>query len=393
MRHLKVDRDWLRETLLQLISIPSPVGLTDAVVRYTAHKLDELEVPYELTRRGAIRATLAGRARVPARAVVAHLDTLGAMVRELKPNGRLGIVPIGSWSARFAEGGRVSVYKDEGFVRGTVLPLRASGHAFGDGVDELAIGWDHVEVRVDEPVYSAGDLDRAGIHVGDFIAFDPNPEVLDNGYICSRHLDDKAAVASILAAVKAVKDAGVELPIGCHPLFTITEEVGSGSSAALHGDVSEMVSHDIAIAAPGQNTSEHCVSVCIQDSSGPFDWHLTHRLLELCRDHGVAHRRDVYRYYRSDSASAVEAGNDIRTALVGFGADASHGQERAHLDGICAMSELTALYMQSEPVSQRDTVPLGPIEGFTKQLSPHDMRGAQGQHIPAPEEFMEEDDD
>ena len=195
MRHLKVDRDWLRETLLQLISIPSPVGLTDAVVRYTAHKLDELEVPYELTRRGAIRATLAGRARVPARAVVAHLDTLGAMVRELKPNGRLGIVPIGSWSARFAEGGRVSVYKDEGFVRGTVLPLRASGHAFGDGVDELAIGWDHVEVRVDEPVYSAGDLDRAGIHVGDFIAFDPNPEVLDNGYICSRHLDDKAAMS------------------------------------------------------------------------------------------------------------------------------------------------------------------------------------------------------
>jgi putative aminopeptidase FrvX len=26
----------------------------------------------------------------------------------------------------------------------------------------------------------------------------------------------------------------------------------------------------------------------------------------------------------------VEAGNDIRTALIGFGADASHAQERTH---------------------------------------------------------------
>ena len=202
-----------------------------------------------------------------------------------------------------------------------------------------------------------------------------------------------AAVASLLAAVKAVVDAGVELPIECHPLFTITEEVGSGSSAALHGDISEMVSHDIAISAPGQNTSEHCVSIAIQDSSGPFDWHLTHKLLDICAEHGIPHRRDVYRYYRSDSASAVEAGNDIRTALVGFGADASHGQERAHMDGICAMAELTALYVQSEPVSRRDVVPLGPIDGFTRQLTPHDMRGAQGQHIPAPEEFLEDTDE
>jgi hypothetical protein len=102
---LAIDYAYLEETLLQLLAIPSPVGLTDAAVRYTAGRFEALGVPYEITRRGAIRATLKGQASQPARAVVAHLDTLGAMVKSLKPNGRLEIVPIGHWSARFAEGG------------------------------------------------------------------------------------------------------------------------------------------------------------------------------------------------------------------------------------------------------------------------------------------------
>lgn len=387
MKRLHIDRDWLRDTMLQLLAIPSPVGLTDAVVHYTAGRFDEMGLPYELTRRGAIRATLDGRLAEPARAVVAHLDTLGAMVSELKCNGRLAIVPIGHWSARFAEGGRVTVYTDAGHVRGTVLPVRASGHAFGDGVDTLPVGWEHVEVRVDEDAHDDAELGAAGFHVGDFISFDTNPEVLPNGYVTARHLDDKAAVAALLAACRAVVVAGVELPMSCHPLLTITEEVGSGASAALHGHVSEMVSHDIGIAAPGQNSDEHCVTICVQDSTGPFDYHLTRRLIDIACEHAVPHRRDVYRYYRSDSASAVEAGNDIRTALVGFGGDASHGYERSHMDGICAMAELMALYMQSEPVAARDCRTMGPIEGFTTQIAPEDMRTPTPQ-LPDPGEFL-----
>lgn len=139
-----IDYAYLEETLLQLLAIPSPVGLTDAAVRYTAGRLEALGIPYEITRRGAIRATLRGQASQPARAVVAHLDTLGAMVRALKPNGRLEIVPIGHWSARFAEGGRLTVFTDHGQVRGTCLPLKTSGHAFGDEVDAQPIGWEQV---------------------------------------------------------------------------------------------------------------------------------------------------------------------------------------------------------------------------------------------------------
>jgi peptidase M42 family hydrolase len=383
-----LDESYLEETLLQLLAIPSPVGLTDAVVRYTAGRLDALGIPYEITRRGAIRATLRGRERRPARAIVAHLDTLGAMVRELKGNGRVGVVPIGSWSSRFAEGARLTLFTDQGQMRGTCLPLKTSGHAFGDAIDTQPSSWDHVEVRLDHPLASEADLQAAGVRVGDWMAFDPQPELQPGGYINARYLDDKAAVAVLLTACKALRDSGAELPVDAHPLFTITEEVGSGSSAALHGDIAEMVSLDIAIAAPGQATDERAVTICLQDQSGPFDYHLSHKLIGLAQSFGIEHRRDVFRFYRSDSAAAVEAGNDIRTALIGFGADASHAQERTHFDSLRALGQLSMAYLMSEPVAARDRKSMGSLEGFTEQLKPVDMQVATTP-LPDPQDFLE----
>lgn len=383
-----IDQAFFEETLLQLMSIPSPVGLTDGVVRYAGARLDAIGVPYEVTRRGAIRATLRGRARKPARAIVTHLDTLGAMVQAIKPNGRLAVVPIGHWSARFAEGGRLTIFTDTQQLRGTCLPLKTSGHAFGDEIDRQPVGWEHVEVRVDTPATTAEELIAAGINVGDWLAFDPNLEIQPNGYLTSRYLDDKAAVAALLSACKAIVDAGIEPPVDVHPLFTITEEVGSGASAALHGDIAEMVSLDIAIAAPGQNTSEHCATICMQDMSGPFDFHLTRKLIALADANGIPYRRDVFRFYRSDSAAAVEAGNDIRTALIGFGADASHAYERTHWDALQALAHLSAAYMLSDPVARRDQRSMGTLEGFTEQLAPADMQ-VPVTTLPDPEQFLE----
>jgi peptidase M42 family hydrolase len=301
------------------------------------------------------------------RAVVAHLDTLGAIVKSLKPNGRLELVPVGHWSSRFAEGERVTVFTDAGARRGTVLPLKASGHTYGDEIDTQPVSWQQVEVRIDEFVDGADDLLSLGIHIGDFVAFDPRFERSLSGYLVSRHLDDKAGVACLLGAAKAIQAAQITLPLDCHLLFTISEEVGSGASAVLHGDVAEMVAIDNATPAPGQNSQELGVTVAMADSTGPFDYHLTHMLLGLCRDHDIAHQRDVFRHYRCDAASAIEAGNDIRTALLCFGVDGSHGYERTHESSLVALTELLVLYMQSAPAVRRDHMEMGPMKGFPKQ--------------------------
>ncbi|NIR45914.1 MAG: osmoprotectant NAGGN system M42 family peptidase [Gemmatimonadetes bacterium] len=367
MKRLEIDRSYLLQTLLKLLEVPSPSGYTDSIVHLVGDMLGELGVPFELTRRGAIRANLDGRVSSPDRALVAHLDTLGAMVSYLKPNGRLGVCPIGTWSSRFAEGARVTVCTDTLGYRGTILPLRASGHVYGDEIDQQPAGWDNVEIRVDERAESEEELRDLGIQVGDYVMVDAQPEVTESGYIAARHLDDKGGVACLLAAAAALTESGVELPVDCHLLFTIHEEVGSGASAILHQDVAEMVSIDNATVAPGQNSSEHEVNIAMLDGSGPYDWHLTRRLIELCDGFEIPVRREVFRNYRSDAATAVEAGNDIRTALACFGVDGSHGWERTHIDGLLQLAQLVAVYAQSEPVVARDRVSLGPPEGFPEQ--------------------------
>jgi peptidase M42 family hydrolase len=361
---LPVLKENLLSTLEDLLAIPSPAGYTDAIVRYLAERFAARGVDYELTRRGAMRVNLRGRETSPDRAVVAHVDTLGAQVKRLKENGRLELVPIGTWSSRFAEGARVTIIGDDQTRRGTILPLKASGHTFNKEIDELPVSWRHVELRVDERISTEAELAAAGINVGDIVAIDPQPEFLPNGYINSRHLDDKAGVAAMVAALDAILDAKPSLPVDCHFLFTISEEVGSGASAVLHGDVAEMVAVDNGTVAPGQNSSEFGVTIAMGDQTGPFDWHLTQHLLRLAREHGIGHQRDVFRYYRCDVASAIEAGNDIRTALVTFGVDASHGYERVHLDALMQVARLLTAYVQSPPVVPRDEKPLGDIEGF-----------------------------
>ena len=131
MAALDIDLGFLRRVLLELLDIPSPTGRTDHVQQYVGERLDRLCVPFVVTRRGAIVADLGGPADSNAsRAVVVHTDTIGAMVRRLKRNGRLELKPIGTHSARFSEGAAVWVFPDdlETVYNGQVLPLKASGH-------------------------------------------------------------------------------------------------------------------------------------------------------------------------------------------------------------------------------------------------------------------------
>lgn len=365
---LEIDIDYLRGQLEGLLAIPSPTGYTDNAVRHLCGELDKLGVGYDLTRRGAIRARLRGETSAGARAVVGHVDTLGAQVRALKPNGRLELVPIGSWSARFAEGARATIFSEKGAYRGTILPLRASGHTFGDEVDTLPVGWDYVELRVD--AYAAGldDLSRLGIDVGDIVAIDPQPEFLDNGFIVSRHLDNKAGCAILMAALKALRDGGPP-PVDVYWLFTIAEEVGHGAASILLPDIASMVAVDNGTTAPGQNSSEFGVTIAMADMTGPFDYHLTRQLVALCDAQDIRWRKDVFRHYRSDSASAIEAGADVRTALVTFGVDASHGYERIHMHALRSCAELLTAFALSDLDIARDARPTGDLSGFPRQPS------------------------
>lgn len=364
---LDIDVDYLRDRLAALLAIPSPTGYTDTVVRHVCGELETLGVSYELTRRGAIRARLPGRSSAGARAIVSHLDTLGAQVRALKPNGRVSLAPVGTWSARFAEGARVSLFTERGAYRGTILPLKASGHTFNDAIDTQPVGWDHVELRIDARAFDLADLHRLKVEVGDMVAIDPQPEFTESGFIVSRHLDNKGGAALMLAALRALAESGRSLPVDTFWLFTIAEEVGHGAASVLSPDIASLVAVDNGTTAPGQNSSEFGVTLAMADETGPFDFHLTRKLAALCRAHDIRMQKDMFRHYRSDSASAIEAGADVRTALVTFGVDASHGYERIHMHALRSVAELLTAYALSPVQIARDAEAVGGLSGFTRQ--------------------------
>jgi len=344
---LAVDEAYLLRCLEEMLAIPSPTGFTDEIVRYICRSLESLGVEYTLGRRGTIKVCLPGRDNSRARAIANHIDTIGATVASIKPSGRLALKPVGTWSSRFAEGSRVTVFSGSGSYRGQVLPLLASGHAFNEQIDQLPVGWSQVEVRINEPVQNAADTRALGIDAGNYVAFDADLEWDDSGYITARHLDNKAGAAANLAALKALLDHGVQPAVELQLMFTVTEEVGTGAGSSLEERVAEFVGIDIGPVAPGQNARETGVTLCAQDTSGPFDRLLTRKLRQLCREHGIGCQTDVFRYYYSDANSAIVAGHDVRHALVTFGTDATHGYERTHRDSLTSVARLLVVYAQS----------------------------------------------
>lgn len=367
MQKLDIDTEYLSRMLKLLLKIPSPTGYTDVIVREVCAELKNIGVAFELTRRGAIRATLKGKSHKGARAIISHVDTLGAQVKRLKENGRLEVVPVGCWSARFAEGARVTIFSEAGTYRGTILPLKASGHTFNEEIDTAPIGWRHVEVRIDALARTEQEVAALGVEIGDIVAIDPQPEFIDNGFIVSRHLDNKAGVALMLAALRAMVAAKVELELDAHWIFTIAEEVGHGAASVLTSDIASMVAVDNGTSAPGQNSSEFGVTIAMSDLGGPFDYHLTKKMVRLCQENDIRYQKDIFCHYRSDSASAIEAGHDVRTALITFGVDASHGYERIHMHALKSVAELVTAYLTSPVQIVRDAHETGSLAGFTTQ--------------------------
>lgn len=338
------------EELLELLRIDSPTGMAEKAVVYVEDRLKALGVSTRRTKKGALLATLEGREEGGPRALTAHVDTLGAMVKELKPNGRVKLTNVGGLQPPAVEGEYCRIYtRDGGILTGTGLPTKASAHVHGQAYSTLERTWEHYEVRLDAVARSVDDLKGLGIEVGDFVAFDPRPQATPAGYVKSRFLDDKASVAILLGVLRRLKEGGHTPARKTHLLIAIYEEVGHGCPAGLP-EVDELVAVDMAAIGEGQTSDEHCTTVCAKDSGGPYDLELTHRLVDLGKSEGLDVRTDIYPFYGSDATAAARAGRDTRIGLVGPGVDASHSHERTHEDALEATERLLVAYLLSPGV-------------------------------------------
>ncbi len=362
-----IDPSRMTQTLLELLAIPSPCGFTDEVVHYVGNVLDAIGIEYDLTRRGTIRARLAGSDGGPARAVVTHVDTIGAMVRYVRDDGRLLVAPIGHWSSRFAEGARVTLFSDSGAYRGCLLPTLDWGVSRDQGVEAVALDWEHVELRLEEAVFSAEDVHRLGIEIGNFIALDSHPEVLENGYIVGRNLDNKAGTAAVLELLRHLVEDGIRPTHDTYVLFTVTETTGGGMGSAILPEVSELLTVDFESVAPVEKSPFKRVTLASGDASGPYDYHLTEHLHRLAVDGGIPLQQKYLKAFHSDAAAALVAGHDVRTAVIAYAGDASHSVERTHIESLTNVVRMLEAYATSEPTFARDAE-LTTVDEFSHQI-------------------------
>jgi putative aminopeptidase FrvX len=341
-----IDTSFLLDFLTGLLNTPSPTGFTDQAIAFTEKHLSGISgLSLARNRKGALTGDWNGTNSDRPRALTAHVDTLGAVVKEIKSNGRLRMSQLGGYVWNSVEGEGCTVHTRDGEqVRGSILFHKSSVHVFGKSVSETKREDENMEIRLDIRAASPEEVRKAGIEVGDYVTFDPRIEVV-NGFIRSRHLDDKACVACIVAAVKAISSAGLVPVQKTHLLITNYEEVGHGAAAGIPADVTELVTVDMGAVGEGQNSDEFHASICIKDSGGPYHLGLTTKLRDLADRFAIQYRPDVYPFYGSDGESTWRAGGDLAVALIGPGVDASHGYERTHIDALKTTAHWIMAYL------------------------------------------------
>lgn len=342
------------ELLKELVNIASPSGFTEDIMKYMSSLLEKLGISYKKTNKGAIIATILGKDDSRHRLLTAHTDTLGAMVKEVKENGRLKLSMVGGFNWNAVEGEYCTIHTAKGDkIRGTILMHETTVHVYREA-GKLPRNEEHIEVRLDEKVFSSSEIRTKGIEVGDFVSFDPRFEFTESGFIKSRHLDDKASTTLLLKLLEKITTEKIELPYTTHFYISNNEEIGYGGNSSIPLQTVEYIAVDMGAIGDGQASDEYTVSICAKDSSGPYHYALTRQLVALAKDNHIDYKLDIYPYYGSDASAAIRAGADVRHALFGPGIEASHAYERTHIDSLRHTTNLLLAYIKSPMIDEQE---------------------------------------
>ncbi|CYX49011.1 M42 family metallopeptidase [Streptococcus suis] len=337
--------------IVTLTNTLSPTGFTTDIMNYIKAEVESFGYAASKTAKGGVLVTVPGENDQEHRMVTAHLDTLGAMVRAVKPDGRLKMDLVGGFGYPSIEGENCLIHcaKNGKTFTGTILMHQTSVHVYRDA-STAERNQTNMEIRLDEKVTNADETRALGIEVGDFISFDPRTVVTETGFIKSRHLDDKVSAAILLHLLKVYKEAGATLPYTTHFYFSNNEEIGYGANSSIPAQVVEYLAVDMGAMGDDQQTDEYTVSICVKDGSGPYHYELRQHLVALAERDGIPYKLDIYPYYGSDASAAMRAGADVKHALLGAGIESSHSYERTHLDSVVATERMVDAYLKSAMV-------------------------------------------
>lgn len=326
----------------EILEIPSPTGYSLEISNFLENEILKKKLTYFKNKKGNIIVPIKGKTNYTI-TFTAHVDTLGAMVRSIKSDGTLIFSILGGPILPTYDGEYCTIITRKGKkYRGTFLSNSPSAHVYKDATTAPR-NEETMHIRIDEVVKNKKDVLDLGINTGDYIALDPKTTITESGFIKSRFLDDKISVAILFSVIDYIKTNNIIPNVNLNFLFSTYEETGHGGSNIPETD--ELIAVDMGCVGKDLNCTEFDVSICVKDSSGPYDYNITNELIQIAERENLNHGVDVYPYYGSDVSAAYRAGNDIKGALIGPGVAASHGMERTHKDAVDATVKLLIAYI------------------------------------------------
>lgn len=346
--------DKIMDEIITLCKIPSPTGYTKEAAEYLVERLKSMGFKPWFTNKGAVVCELdknakpdSGKKEDNAILLSAHTDTLGLFVRHIKSSGTLRTILNGGFPYNYVEQSNVTVITRQGKkYEGTMRLLNPAVHASRE-INELKRDDSNMELVLDEIVKSREDVEKLGIRAGDVVSIETLARKSGNGFLKSRHLDDKASCAIFLFIAEQVAAGKLKLKRKTYLMFTTYEEIGHGAAAGHPAGITDMLAVDMGVVGNDLDTNEYTVSICAKDSSGPYNYDFTSELIEIAKEMELNFAVDVYPFYGSDASAALSAGYDYRHALIGTGVAASHGYERIHKQGLENTAALIWGYISS----------------------------------------------
>lgn len=340
----QLNQEYVLDFLEEILNIPSPTGYTHHIMKRIAAEAEALGFAFETTQKGCGIISVPGQDHSKTIGITAHVDTLGAMVRSINDKGNLQITSIGGYMMHSIENEYCTIHTRDGRTySGTILSKHPSVHVYADA-REYKREEANMEVRIDEPVRTKDDVLKLGIHTGDYISFDPRAVIFDNGYIKSRHLDDKASVAALFGLLENIRREDWTPAYNLKLIITNYEEIGHGGSF-IPQEISELIAVDMGAMGDDLACTEMDLSICAKDSSGPYDYGMTSRFIEIAERDNLPYVVDIYPFYGSDASAALRGGNNIKAGLIGPGVHASHAMERTHIQAVMSTASLLAAYV------------------------------------------------
>ena len=338
------NRNFIIETMKSFIETPSPVGYYDQTNPLIQQYANQFGYQITFDKKHTPTIHVPGLDSSKTVCISSHLDTLGLIIKSIDSDGMIRVRNLGGINFWGIEGATVTIHtRQDGTYTGLVACQSHSVHVFSDA-HTLERNEDTVMIILDEPVSSKEEVRKLGIENGDIISIDPQFEYLENGYIKTRYIDDKACVACSLDVLRYLSEEKITPAYNTQFFFPYYEEIGHGA-AYIDPAIDEFVALDIALIGPDNEGSEHAISICLKDNVSPYDRDLSKKLLGLAKEEQLSYVPDIFYRYSTDATAAIKSGNNIAYAAFGMGTFSSHGVERTHIQAVEDTARLTAAYI------------------------------------------------